>query len=186
VRYLADVSESSLALTLNVSAVFCFLSFFTVGLSIAAGSRRQNLYCNRIAVMVGRNVSSTQGNLRVVLSGAFVPFFAIPFYFFINHTHKYKFHSLSLPNSSSKTKPTISFQTQRPTEHLISNQRQKEIWCFKLRLNHKLYVKLHADKLNVGDLFLRVLCPYGYNSHFCMYSSTSVFIPGQSMYNCNL
>jgi hypothetical protein len=29
--------------------------------------------------------------------------------------------------------------------------------CFKLRLNRKLYVKRHADKLNVGDLFLQVL-----------------------------
>jgi hypothetical protein len=30
----------------------------------------------------------------------------------------------------------------------------KNLRCFKLRLNRKLYVKRHADKLNVGDLFL--------------------------------
>jgi hypothetical protein len=36
-------------------------------------------------------------------------------------------------------------------------QQKKNLRCFKLRLNRKLYVKHHADKLNVGDLFLRVL-----------------------------
>jgi hypothetical protein len=36
-------------------------------------------------------------------------------------------------------------------------ERGKHLRCFKLRLNRKLYVKRHADKLNVGDLFLRVL-----------------------------
>jgi hypothetical protein len=34
---------------------------------------------------------------------------------------------------------------------------EKNLRCFKLRLNRKLYVKRYADKLNVGDLFLRVL-----------------------------
>jgi hypothetical protein len=40
----------------------------------------------------------------------------------------------------------------------IGEKKKKKILrCFKLRLNRKLYVKCHADKLNVGDLFLRVL-----------------------------
>jgi hypothetical protein len=34
---------------------------------------------------------------------------------------------------------------------------EKNLRCFKLRLNRKLDVKRNADKLNVGDLFLRVL-----------------------------
>ena len=82
-----DVSESSLAVTLDVSAVFCF---FTVGRSIATRCRRQNLVYNRstsccilifslvdrlrpVQAEIGRFMTSTRGNLRVVCPEASVP-----------------------------------------------------------------------------------------------------------------
>jgi hypothetical protein len=43
------------------------------------------------------------------------------------------------------------------THFLLFEIVRKNLRCFKLRLNRKLYVKRHADKLNVGDLFLRML-----------------------------
>ena len=36
---------------------------------------------------------------------------------------------------------------------LLGQTIKKNIRCFKLLLNRKLYVKRHADKLNLGDLF---------------------------------
>ena len=49
----------------------------------------------------------------------------------------------------------LSTETSMVKRRLVSGRRtsQKCLRCFKLRPNRKLYVKHHADKLNVGDLF---------------------------------